>query len=223
MATNQTFGTNSGGGVNQGISMSVEYDPKNLLGPGAVTRRYLRLMNSFPPNMWNPIKDKIEKVQAQQAREIKGHSVSKGTMKWRKWQIKKGIKVETYRGTFRGVNSGSRMGDRTGTLLDALRNSSEPGVSLWEGTPWGGVRRGYGEPIKNGAFSSTIENEAFAEVRGWGGYPAIFQNYLVKTGILPSGFLGFVNESPFLDWSLEHMNRTVKRHFIKQFGENPWG
>jgi hypothetical protein len=222
MAVTEFFGTDVTGVLNKGVQMHVAYDPKNMLGPGAVTRKYLRLLESFPASMWDPLMDKIKKHQKTNTSTIKSHSVNDVSMRWRKWFIKTGRSVETLKGVKKKVRSGDTVGNRTGSFLHDLENSSEPGVSMWEGTPWGGVRRGYGVPIKNGAMEYKINSDAYASIPGWGGYPNWFQNYLVWQNILPTGFLGFTNEQPFLGESIDYMNNTVKKHFVDKFKENPW-
>ena len=163
------------------FGFTVEFDPRDL----TIGRKFLRKLQSFPPSIWDYVEDEIKKNMEGLAGHITSHSVSPNTVKWRKWQRKKGIRVETHKGVRKIPRDSSQVGDRTGTFIGDLEDSKEPGVS---------ISRGPGDyGIANGAFSYRINADAFAEIPGWGGYPNIFSFYLQSQGIIPEGgYLGMI-------------------------------
>jgi len=174
------------------FGFDVEFDPKDLY----IGRDLLRKLESFPPHIWTRVTEEVKKVARNRASAISKHSVSKATQKWRKSAHKAGRRVETHVGSWKVPRNNSRVGMRTGTFLNDLKESKEPGVTIRSGGM--GV---YG--IANGTFSYTINADAFAKVSGWGGYPNVFSNYLQQRGIIPEeGFLSMdvAQENLILDY-----------------------
>ena len=196
----------------QVIDMKVTWDPKDLLVP----MKILKKMSSFSQDTWEGVEDTVSSFTSDTSKRIKGKRVKPGTYSWRKGyaKYKGGKKVETYRGQMQVPNVSWAVGDRTGTFLDAYSNLEEPGVTIWQGTPWGGAKRGYGTPIKNGSFSIQINPDQFAQIKGWGGYPNFFQNYLIKKGILPKdGFFGL--SAPVQKTIMYALETKVERHWSR--------
>lgn len=96
---------------------------------------------------------------------------------------KHGHSVEAHIGTLSPVLRSDRVGRRTGTFLNDVRESQPPGVSLKIGlSPKDGVT--------NGVLVYEIVPSAFARVRGQG-YPIRFNKYLIERSIVPEeGILG---------------------------------
>jgi len=186
------------------FGFTVEFDPKDLY----VGRDILRKLESFPPNIWVRVEEEVKKVARNRAINIARHSVSSSTQKWRKRAHKARIKVETHKGTFKVPSTGSRVGKRTGTFVGDLKDSKEPGVTIEKG--------GMGAyNIANGTFAYKINADEFATVRGWGGYPNIFFNYLQQRGIVPEeGYLAMEESEENL--ILDYLEKEVENHWSNQ-------
>lgn len=169
-----------------GTKLEIEYNANNA----NIGKYILKKLGKFSPNIWFEIEKELRQLATTRAAEISSHTVAPATYQWRKFARKKssgggrggsewnGL-VETYKGTFSEVNDSHKLGDRTGTFINDYSNSQEPGVTTSIGTHLSpGV-------VQNGSFSYRINADEFA-----GEYPKIFQDYLVKKGILPDdGFL----------------------------------
>lgn len=186
------------------FGFDIEYDPKDLY----IGRDILRKLQSFPPSIWEYVEKEIKKVARNRAKSITKRTASKGTQEWRKSMRKNKRRVETHVGVKKIPLANHRIGMRTGTFVGDLKDSKEPGVTIQKGGM--GV---YG--IANGTFSYTINADAFAKVRGWGGYPNIFYNYLQQRGIIPEGGYLSMDESQE-NLILDYLEREVLNHIGRQ-------
>jgi len=195
------------------FDLKVSWSPIDVSTP----MRILKKMSSFSQDTWDGVTNIVSAFTSETSNEIRGNRVSKGTYSWRRGYDKIGKNVETYRGQKQLPNVSWTMGGRTGTFLDAYANLEEPGVTIWKGVPWEGVKRkGYGVPIENGAFSIQINADQFAQIKNssWGGYPNFFQDYLVGKGILPK--LGFLHiPGPVQDTIMHELSSKVEKHWSR--------
>lgn len=150
-------------------------------------RRYMKRFEAFPPQIWNRVEGAFKALTRHTARRISRFSVKPATRRWRKSMHDHNRRVETYVGEYKVPLKSPRVGRRTGTFLDSFRESKEPGVTV--DTSGAGV---FG--LANGRFIYRINTENFAKALNYG-YPVIFEQYLIKRGILSfGGFLG-LNEA----------------------------
>ena len=184
----------------------VVFDPKDL----AVGRKLLRKLDEFPPGIWTTVSDTVERIMRQRATKITRYGVSKSTQKWRRSMSNQGRSVPTYVGASGSVLNSPRVGKRTGTFVDDLRNSDEPtietGVSSYQGdTGFSGVS------VANGTFSYRINFDAYDK-----SYPLMFADYLQSRGIIPEGglldFEGAEGEY-LLDLLINEVGKQVEEYF----------
>ena len=186
------------------FGFDVEFDPKDLY----IGRDILRKLESFPPHIWTRIEDEVKKIAKNRANKITKHRTSDANIKWRKSMNKNRRTVETHNGVMKVPKVGSKVGMRTGTFIGDLKESKEPGVTIRKGG-----MGAYG--IANGTFSYTINAEAFAKVRGWGGYPNKFSDYLQQRGIIPEGGYLSMEESEE-NLMLDYLEKEVLNSIGKQ-------
>lgn len=134
-------------------------------------------LEDIPLEVWDESMDFLMSAMRAKTERIQRMRVSSKTAKWRRWAAETGYEVETYRGEFAGVIPGSRVGIRTGTLMQDLVLSRGPTV----------VRK----IMKTGTGGSliyAIDPEIFHA-----SYPAIFSEYVKGRGI--QGGIGLTEET----------------------------
>lgn len=159
----------------------------------------------FSEETWWGTKQRLHKLMRDRSTTIKRYSVSRKTHEWRKSRAAKNKKVPTHVGKVAPVLSGYRVGMRTGTFLKDLANSILPGVSETTGINEQG--------IKNGMYLYTIDENAFDR-----SYPTMFEQYLIKRGIIEDGFTA-VNESQGQSL-LDTLSSSVTNHLTALWYSN---
>jgi len=164
----------------------ITYTPEDL----TVGRKILRDLSEFPPGVWTSVSDALERLMRQRATKITRYNVNKKTQQWRKSMNKNGRSVPTYNGSEDKVLNNPRVGRRTATFINDLRNSKEPTVEKDLGGFFKGRGGTSGVAIKNGMFSYSIDIDVFDS-----SYPGFFASYLERRGIIPEGGLLDFEES----------------------------
>lgn len=187
------------------FGMEIEFSNWDIYAP----RKFLRKLDQFPVDIWDKIDFEIKRAANARARKITRFGVSKSTVRWRKWFIKKNIGVETYSGVKVLPLNSPRVGRRTGTFINDFRESREPGVT---------VRIGKGEEsVINGSYSYQINYGRFAKE-----YPlTYFSPYLIDRGIIPEGgFLDF--GSAFDAFAIDHLHKVISVKIGRDWDQS-WG
>lgn len=154
------------------LGINFEFD---LMTDLSIGRKYLRKLDQVPPSIWEAVEEFVLNLAKERATNITRYNVSDTTAKWRSRKAKsKNPKVETHRGEFKNVMPGRRVGKRTSTFVDDLRESKLPGVEYGISSE--------GTNITNGTFKYQILAENFAH-----NYPISFLAYLISRNIVPDG------------------------------------
>jgi hypothetical protein len=171
------------------LGTEIEFD---LMTDLSIGRKYLRTLDQVPPSLWDAVEEFVKDLAHDTATKIPQFSVSKKTKKWRDWAVKTGHLVETHRNEMKNVLRGPRVGKRTSTFLDDLRDSNPPGIES-------GISQDETN-IVNGTFKYRIAAEKFAY--NYPGDEKRFLGYLIRRGIIPEdGYLAMEpgQEEEFLE------------------------
>ncbi|MDQ1279588.1 MAG: hypothetical protein QG670_850 [Thermoproteota archaeon] len=157
------------------LGLTIKYD---LMTDLSIGKRYLRALDQVPPSVWEAVEEFALKLARERAINIPRFNVSQSTQNWRKKKAKSDTyKVETHRGEFKKVLAGPRVGKRTSTFVDDLRESRAPYIEYGIGSE--------GSEIINGTFKYQIHAEDY--VYNYPGNRKGFLGYLIKKGIVPEG------------------------------------
>jgi hypothetical protein len=190
------------------LGIEINFDLETDLSIG---RKYLRALDQVPPSVWEGIAELVKNLARERATSIPRHSVSKKTQKWREWAAKTGKQVETHRGEKKSVLRGPRVGKRTSTFVDDLRESKAPGVKYGISSE--------GTDITNGTFDYRIAAEAFAY--NYPGNKKGFLGYLIRRGIIPDG--GYLELEPGMEEEILNMlEQRVSEYLGIEWVEAPW-
>ena len=174
--------------------------------PGGVLSKLASLSDfAFSEETWWGTQQRLQKIIKDRVASIKRRTVSRSTYQWRKAKSARGTKVPTHLGETAPVLYGYKVGMRTGTLLRDMANSLSPGVyeaiSINE------------QGISNGMYLYTINAESFDRE-----YPAMFEEYLTKRGIVKDGLAG-VDESQGQSL-LDTLSESVANHLTALWYSN---